>query len=81
MMQIRLLSFPPAALYMVLCLFNACIQLGNFIGSRLAKSIHLYSHEPTFSLILILAGLSSLAAVVWFWLLKHPKSLLPQESL
>ena len=81
MMQIRLLTFPPAALYMVLCLFNACIQLGNFIGSSLAKSIHLFSQEPTFTLIMILAGLASLAAMVWFWLIKHPKSLLPQESL
>lgn len=81
MMQIHLLTFPPAALYMVLCLFNACIQLGNFIGSSLAKSIHLFSQEPTFTLIMILAGLASLAAMVWFWLIKHPKSLLPQESL
>ena len=81
MMQIHLLTFPPAALYMVLCLFNACIQLGNFIGSSLAKSIHLFSQEPTSTLIMILAGLASLAAVVWFWLIKHPKSLLPQESL
>ena len=81
MMQIRLLTFPPAALYMVLCLFNACIQLGNFVGSSLAKSIHLFSQEPTFTLIMILAGLASLAAMVWFWLIKHPKSLLLQESL
>ena len=80
MMQIRLLDFPPAALYMVMCLFNACIQLGNFIGSTLAKSTHVFQ-APTFMLTLILAGLAGLAAIVWFWIIKHPSPQQPQESL
>ena len=80
MMQIRLLDFPPAALYMVMCLFNACIQLGNFIGSSLAKSTHVFQ-APTFTLTLILASLAGLAAIMWFWIIKHPSPQQPQESL
>ena len=72
MMQIRLLDYPPAALYMVLCLFNACIQLGNFLGSLLAKAAPTFS-QPTLHLTLILAVMPLIAAILWYWIIKHPK--------
>ena len=72
MMQIRLLDYPPAALYMVLCLFNACIQLGNFLGSLLAKAAPAFS-QPTLLLTLILAVMPLIAAILWYWIIKHPK--------
>lgn len=72
MMQIRLLDYPPAALYMVLCLFNACIQLGNFLGSLLAKAAPAFS-QPTLHLTLILAVMPLIAAILWYWIIKHPK--------
>lgn len=72
MMQIRLLEYPPAALYMVLCVFNSCIQLGNFGGSLLAKAAPNFS-QPTLHLTLILSILPLIAAVLWYWIIKHPK--------
>lgn len=78
MMQIRLLEYPPTALYMVLCLFNACIQLGNFSGSALAKFAAQNFNTPTTTLSILLATLAATAAILWFWIIKHPTS--PQKQ-
>lgn len=77
MMQIRLLQFPVTSLYLVLCLFNACIQLGNFIGSVAGKAI-LHSSSPTTWVLSTTVVLALMAA--WFWLLamKH-NSPMPAE--
>lgn len=70
MMQIRLLDFPATSLYLIMCCFNACIQLGNFLGSLLSKMAQL-SHQPIHTMMLYTLPLSILAILIWWHLHKH----------
>ena len=63
--QTRLLHMPHMPLYLVFCLYNACIQLGNFIGSLIAYSISL-STWPMSSVIIISLLCSTLAGLLWW---------------
>ena len=63
--QTRLLHMPHMPLYLVFCLYNACIQLGNFIGSLIAHSISL-STWPMSSVIIISLLCSTLAGLLWW---------------
>ena len=63
--QTRLLHMPHMPLYLVFCLYNACIQLGNFIGSLFAHAISL-STWPMSSVIIISLLCSTLAGLLWW---------------
>ena len=63
--QTRLLHMPHMPLYLVFCLSNACIQLGNFIGSLFAHAISL-STWPMSSVIIISLLCSTLAGLLWW---------------
>ena len=63
--QTRLLHMPQMPLYLVFCLYNACIQLGNFIGSLIAHSISL-STWPMSSVIIISLLCSTVSGLLWW---------------
>lgn len=80
MMQIRLLDFPATSLYLIMCCFNACIQLGNFLGSLLAN-IAQHSHQPAQNMALYTLPLSALAILIWWYSHQHiRKNTQPQST-
>lgn len=79
MMQIRLLQFPEHSLYMVMCLFNACIQLGNFIGSVIYAKIYV-SVYPIAGMLSCIALLSGASWLMWQWVRKHPEPYSPAAT-
>ncbi|WP_171461102.1 MFS transporter [Vitreoscilla sp. C1] len=78
MMQIRLLDFPSTSLYLIMCCFNACIQLGNFLGSWLSE-VAQHSHQSTQTMMVYTLPLSLLALFIW-WYLDHQRIKKPQSK-
>ena len=70
--QTRLLHMPHIPLYLVFCLYNACIQLGNFIGSLIAHAIS-QSTWPMSSVIII-SLLCSVLAGLLYWAMQQQQN-------